>query len=56
MHLIHVDTVKEQDELRGTRTWLVIADSLFEAMSLVPVATRRKRRRCRQAPFPGPDE
>jgi len=42
MHLIQVDTVKEKNELRGTRTWLVIADSLFEALSLIPAGYRPK--------------
>jgi hypothetical protein len=36
MHLIHVDAINELNQVGGTRTWLIIADSLFEAISLVP--------------------
>lgn len=36
VQLFHLHTVMEEDDDRQTRTWLVIADNLFEAVSLVP--------------------
>lgn len=36
MNLFHLRAEKEQGETRRPRTWLVIADSLYEAMSFVP--------------------
>ena len=36
MNRFHLHAEKEQGETRGPRTWLVIAGSLFEAMSTVP--------------------
>lgn len=36
MNLFHLHAEKEQGGMRGLRTWLVIAGTLFEAMSTVP--------------------
>lgn len=36
MHLFHLHTVNEEHKASGTRTWLIISGSLFEAMSLIP--------------------
>ena len=36
MNFFHVQAEKDQEVTYGSRTWLVIADSLFEAMSLIP--------------------
>jgi len=36
MNRFHLHAEKEQGETRGPRTWLVVAGSLFEAMSTVP--------------------
>lgn len=36
MHLFHLKAEPRQDEAGGMRTWLVVADSLFDAMVLVP--------------------
>lgn len=36
MNLFHVHAEKERGEPRGPQTWLVIADSLLEAMSFIP--------------------
>lgn len=36
MNLFHLHAEKEQDRPRGLRTWFVIAESLFEAICLVP--------------------
>ena len=36
MSLFHLYAEKEQDRRRSLRAWLVIAESLFEAFSLVP--------------------
>lgn len=36
MNLFHVHADREQGETTGPQIWLVAADSLFEAMCLVP--------------------
>jgi hypothetical protein len=36
MNLFHLHVEKEPGATSRTRTWLVIADSLFEAISVVP--------------------
>lgn len=36
MQLFHLHTVNEEHKASGTRTWLIIAGNLFEAMSLIP--------------------
>lgn len=36
MHLFHLNAEHAQDEPGSMRTWLVVADSLFGAMILVP--------------------
>ncbi len=36
MNLFHLDAEIEQGATCGRWTWLVVADSLFEAMSFVP--------------------
>lgn len=36
MNLFHVEAEHAQDEKAGVRTWLVLADSLFDAIFLVP--------------------
>jgi len=36
MNLFRVVAEREQEEAAGARTWLVVAGSLFEAMSLIP--------------------
>lgn len=36
MKLFHLHVEKEQEGMPRSRTWLVVADSLFEAMSVVP--------------------
>lgn len=36
MQLFQLHTIREKDEDRETRIWLVIAGSLLEAMSLIP--------------------
>ena len=38
MNLFHLHAEKEQGRTRGPRTWVVIAESLFEAISLFPKA------------------
>lgn len=54
MHLIHVETVKDENQLSSARTWLVIADSLFEAMSLIPNDYRPKAAEVRPGAVSGP--
>lgn len=54
MHLIHVDTVREEDALRGTRIWLVIAANLYEAMSLIPTGYCPKAAEVRAGEVSGP--
>lgn len=56
MHLIHIDTVKEEDELRGARTWLFIADNLYEAISLIPVGYCPKEAEIRAREVSGPGQ
>jgi hypothetical protein len=36
MNLFHLHVEKEQGARSRSRTWLVVADSLFEAISIVP--------------------
>lgn len=36
MNLFHIEVEPEQDETARMRTWLVVADSLFVAISLIP--------------------
>lgn len=36
MNIFHLHAEKEQGGTRDTGTWLVIADSLFDAISFVP--------------------
>lgn len=36
MNLFRVEAEREEDETDGARTWLVVADSLFEAVTLIP--------------------
>ncbi len=36
MNLFHLHVEKEQGATSRSRTWLVVADSLFEAMSVIP--------------------
>lgn len=36
MNVFHLHVEKEQGATSRSRTWLVIADSLFEAISIVP--------------------
>lgn len=36
MNLFHLHVEKEQGVMPRPQTWLVVADSLFEAMSVVP--------------------
>ena len=36
MQLFHLHTVDDEHKASGTRTWLIIAGNLFEAMSLIP--------------------
>lgn len=36
MNLFHLRVEKEQGATSSSRTWLVVADSLFEAISVVP--------------------
>jgi hypothetical protein len=36
MNLSHLHAEKEQGRTSGLRTWVVIAESLFEAISFVP--------------------
>lgn len=36
MNLFHLHVEQEQGVVSNSRTWLVVADSLFEAISVVP--------------------
>ena len=54
MRLIHVDAVNEHDEFGGARTWLVIADTLFQAMSLIPAGHRPRDAVVRAGTVSGP--
>lgn len=52
MRLIHVDAVGV--ELGETRTWLVIADSLFGALSLIPPDYMPRAAAVQATTIPGP--
>lgn len=36
MNVFHLYAEAEQNKIGGAQTWLVVADSLFEALSLIP--------------------
>lgn len=52
--LVAVAAQKEEDKPRGARTWLAIADSLYEAMSLIPDGYCPKQAGIRAGEVSGP--
>jgi|1_EtaG_2_1085319.scaffolds.fasta_scaffold17341_2 hypothetical protein len=53
MNLFRVEADKERGQAEGTKTWLIEAHSLFEAMSLVPDAYAVKSVKVQLGPASG---
>jgi hypothetical protein len=54
MNIFHLQAEKEQAGARDSGTWLVVADSLFDAISLVPDEFRVKAVDIQLAAVAGP--